>query len=125
MPKQTSVGPNKSGGAVTFTEIVAELEQLFPSVTVYVIKEDPGDIPLTIPLESIVAIAVFPLDQVPPGVVLNSVVVVKGHKLVFPVIEFMEGNGLIVKFEALVAFPIGLATLMVPEVAPEGNIAVI
>ena len=71
---------------------MAEFEQLFPSVTVYVIKEEPDEIPLTIPLESTVATEIFPLDQTPPKVALESVVVVKGHKSVIPVIGATIGN---------------------------------
>ena len=92
-PWQTSLGPDRIGGAVTFTVVVTEFEQLLPSVKVYVIKDEPDEIPLTIPFESMVTTDKLSLDQTPPRVVLDKVVVVSGHKVVFPVIGFTVGNG--------------------------------
>ena len=44
----------------------------------------PVDIPVTIPETSTVAIAVFPLDQVPDGVVFVNVVAVPMHSVPVP-----------------------------------------
>ena len=56
----------------------------------------PDDTPLTIPVEPTVATDVVPLVQVPPVVVLLSVVVEPAHTLIVPVIADTVGNGLTV-----------------------------
>ncbi len=107
------------------TVVLVVLEQLFPSVMLYVIVVVPLVKPVTCPVVLIVATVGVALLQVPPGVVLLNVVEVFGQSVVFPVIELMVGRALTVKLVELLAVPFGVVTLMFPVLAPLGNTAVI
>jgi len=74
----------------TVTVFVAVFTQPL-TVTEYVIKDVPADTPVTTPEEFIVATPTFPLVQVPPGLVLVSVVVVPEQRVVVPVIVCAVG----------------------------------
>ena len=85
----------------------------------------PAETPETSPALFTVAIALLALDHVPPGVILESVVVAAGQTDKVPVIAATVGTGFIVNVPALVAIPVGVVTLIVPVVAAKGNVAVI
>ena len=83
------------GNAVTFTVACAFDVQPFV-VTVYVIVALPADTPVTTPLASTVATAVFDDVQTPFEVALESAVVEPAHTSVVPVIAATTGRGLTV-----------------------------
>ena len=74
-----------TGGSLTVTFLVAALVQL-PEVTVYVINEAPGAIPVTKPVASTPAINGSELVHTPPDVISESWVVAPVHTEDVPVI---------------------------------------
>ena len=74
------------------TVVLVVLEQLFPSVMLYVIVVVPLVKPVTCPVVLIVATVGLALLQIPPGVVLLNVVEVFGQSVVLPVIELTVGR---------------------------------
>jgi len=107
------------------TIVLVVLEQLFPSVILYVMVVEPLVKPVTCPTLLIVATVGVALLQVPPVVVLLNVVEVFGQSVVLPVIELTVGRALTVKLVALLAVPLGVITLMFHVLAPLGKTAVI
>ena len=71
------------------------------------------------------ATAVAEDDQVPPGVVLASVVVDPTQTALLPVTGSMTGSACTVNTPALVAVPGAVVTLILPVVAVAGSTAVI
>ena len=85
----------------------------------------PLEAPLTTPLEFTVATELLLLLQLPPVVALVNVVVAYLQTSSAPTIGAIVGKGCTVKLVAEVAVPIGVVTVIVPVVAPLGNVAVI
>lgn len=71
-------------GVKGLTVMIAVATQ--PAGVTYCISTGPPDNPVTTPVDEIVATAVLPLLQVPPGEALLSVIVYPWHTLVEPVI---------------------------------------
>ncbi len=86
-PWHTVEGPVIGATALTVT-VITELQP--PPAAEYVIRAVPVDTPVTMPLDDpTVAIVVFVVVHVPPGVALLSVVVLPTHIAVVPVIGLL------------------------------------
>lgn len=85
----------------------------------------PGAMPVTTPELFTEASSGVAELQTPPAVALDSVVVPLTQADSVPVMGCTDGNGVIVKLDALVAVPPGAVTEIGPVVAPDGTVAVI
>jgi hypothetical protein len=98
-PTQIEFAPvmtSTTGTAFTVIVVACEAVQPSPFVTVYVIVTVPADMPVTLPVLSIVAIAVLLLAHTPDGVVLDKVVAAPTQIEFAPVMASTTGSGLTV-----------------------------
>ena len=107
------------GTVSTLSNAKARAVQLNALETLYIIVTEPELTPVTIPVEELtVAIEVLLLNQKPPEVPSDKVVVPPIHSLVVPVIPSTVGSGLTVTFMVVVVVTVPFETWIINASEP-------